>query len=220
VTLSFAKVIPRESLDGAATRRDPGPALSSTLGFARVVPAALLDAERRALQIVEQAERRAQTIIDGAHAEVGKLREELRTEVHSELVLEFSRRELGLQRLEAQRDERALDRSVELARLLAERLLGHALSLDPTLVVALARQALSEIRNARRIKLHANPNDVPALRDAIAAHTLEHELELAADPSLLPGNLVFESELGQLKATLSEQLARLGEKLRGALSES
>ena len=54
-------------------------------------------------------------------------------------------------------------RIVQLATVLAERLLGEAIERDPARVVALARQALLEARGARRVLIEACPLDVETL---------------------------------------------------------
>jgi flagellar biosynthesis/type III secretory pathway protein FliH len=107
---------------------------------------------------------------------------------------------------------------VELARLLAERLLGTALRLDPGLVVSLAERALSEARGARRVRLVAHPDDAARLEaqgESLGA-TLD-ALEILADPARAPGDLRLETEIGVLDAQLAPQLDRLAQKLRESL---
>jgi len=64
---------------------------------------------------------------------------------------------------------------VDLAKLLAERLLGESLRVAPEQVVSLAKQALGEARGARRIQLVAHPDDARILEQSLP--------ELGLDPS-------------------------------------
>ena len=114
--------------------------------------------------------------------------------------------------------ERQLDQVVSLARLLAERLLGEALAVDPTRVVALARQALAEARGARQVTIAAHPDDVPLLERALAERQLAPPLAFVADRARARGHLRLETDIGSLDAELGPELDRLTEKLREVLA--
>jgi flagellar biosynthesis/type III secretory pathway protein FliH len=102
--------------------------------------------------------------------------------------------------------------------LLAERLLGQALSLSPDLVQGLARQALAEVRAARRVRLVANPEDVPGLAASISNFDPEGRVhDVVADADLARGDLRLETELGTVNAHVGEELPRLAARLREAL---
>ena len=125
---------------------------------------------------------------------------------------------MALAAREAKQDALALDRTVELARVLAERLLGEALRLDPGRVAALAKRALADARGARRVVIHACPDDVARLSHQLPSLGVDSAaVELRSDSRRLPGSLRIETEIGMLDAELGPQLDRLAERLRQSL---
>lgn len=119
------------------------------------------------------------------------------------------------------RAEADLDRAVNLAVILAQRLLGETLTLTPERIVDLARQALVEARGARRIVLRAHPEDAALLGEHLAtlappAGTLTVE----EDATLTRGELTLETDVGTLHGKLRPRLARLAVALRDALRGS
>lgn len=182
--------------------------------LARVV----VEAKDEASRVIGAAERRARTILDAAerNAEGERLLAEERA--RTDVLAEFAGRLVRLRRLEAEGDARTLDRAVELGRVLAERLIGRALELDATWVARLARQALSEAGGARRVVLHARPEDAELLRSVLAEVDPEGRVhEVLADLALGPGDLVLHTELGVIEARVGKTLDRLAERLREAL---
>jgi flagellar assembly protein FliH/type III secretion protein L len=119
---------------------------------------------------------------------------------------------------EQARDERDLDRTVELARAMAERLLGEALLLDPGRIVAMCRQTLASARQARHVVVRAHPTDAETLRAHLPSLGLEQAaIEIHADESRTRGSLLLETDLGILDADLTIQLDRLARSLRDGL---
>ena len=122
---------------------------------------------------------------------------------------------------EAKKDERHLDRTLELATAMAERLIGESSALDPAKIVAIANQVLGSARQARRIALKAHPDDAEALRREMARIGLEGAaIEIHVEPARLRGSLLLETDLGILDADLSIQLDRLARSLRDSLRSS
>lgn len=118
----------------------------------------------------------------------------------------------------ADSDELAVDRIVSLARVLAERLLGTALDLEPDTVLALAHGVLAEARNAERILLYTHPSQVALLESATAAFDPEGRVHrISPDPALGKGDVRLETELGTVDARLDAELDRLAHRLRDAL---
>jgi flagellar biosynthesis/type III secretory pathway protein FliH len=184
----------------------------------RVVAAVVVEAEARAQAIIAEAQRRAAQIVAASEREAARVRLRAETEGRADGAAAIAARALALAAHEAHADERQLDRSIELATVLAERLLGEALQLDPQRVLALARQALSEVRAARQITIVAHPEDAALLERSldslpVAARTAR----VRPDASRARGNLRLEMESGVLDAQLSPQLERLALKLRDSL---
>ncbi len=190
-----------------------------TLPRGQVVRREVLEAAERARALVANAEERATRLVADAERAASEVRLRAEAEARADAVAKIAARALALRSHEARADERALDRSVELARLLAERLLGESLRVAPEQVLALAKQALGEARGARRITLVAHPEDAKILEHSLPALGLEPStLLVRADPNRTRGNLRIETEIGVLDAELAPQLERLSLKLRESLS--
>ena len=175
---------------------------------------ARLEAER----IVSQATARARDIVGHAEQAAAELRRTIDAEARASAAAEVAARTLALAEREARLDERGLDRSLKLAALLAERLLGQALLLEPALLLSLARQTLAEARGAQRINVLAHPDDARLLEQRFAELGMSRDaVFVSADDTRARGNLRLESELGALDAELGPQLERLLTPLREAL---
>lgn len=180
----------------------------------RVVTRDVVEASERAREILADAERRRDLVLEQAVMQAADVGVQARAAGRADGVAAVAAQALALASLEARSDERALERIVAIARVLAERLLGEELRLAPERVVALARQALGEARGARRIRLVAHPEDVKLLERSLPELGVEPSaISLAADPSRARGELRLETEIGVLDAELGPQLDRLTERL-------
>lgn len=186
--------------------------------LARIAPREVLEASDKARSLIARAEAEAVAIMERAEARAAQLGTELATRARAEAASAVAARELVLAARESAALERQLDQVVDLARLLAERLLGEALALDPARVVALAREALREARGARKLTIAAHPDDVPLLERALAAGELSPPLLVVVDRERRRGSLRLDTDIGTLDAELAPELERLAEKLREALA--
>jgi flagellar biosynthesis/type III secretory pathway protein FliH len=192
---------------------------AETLPRGELVRAEVLAAAERAAALIAQAELRATEIVQAAERSAAELCLRVEAEARADAAASIAARALALLQRENSLDERGLARTVELARILAERLLGESLRVAPEQILALARQALSEARGARRITLVAHPSDAELLSQSLPALGLEPDTaRVVADAARAPGNLRIETELGVLDAELAPQLQRLALKLRESLS--
>jgi flagellar biosynthesis/type III secretory pathway protein FliH len=214
VTLTVARIVRAEVAKQAVAVPVPARAPETP---ARIVPAQIVDAAERANQILAAAETRAREIVSAAEAAASALARRAVEEGRAAAVAGLAERALRLSRLEAEHDQRATNRLIELARLLAERLLGVALRLEPSQVVALAEHALGEARGARRITIVAHPDDTAELERALAEGRLERVTRVIASGERGRGSLRLETEIGVLDADLAPQLGRLAEALRASL---
>lgn len=195
MTLARARII-KQAFDPNETRPPPASAMPS-LPFGRRLAREIMDAHDEAERIREAA------------------RNEAALEAREDEVARLSAAFLALRHADEQRAERDLDRAVELATILAERLVGEGLKVEPSLIAGLAANALAETRGARNVRIDANPEDVAPLRDALVA--VGHSATVSADPSLARGSLVVHTDLGTIDAQLRPQLDRLAKALREAL---
>ncbi|HEY2405505.1 MAG TPA: FliH/SctL family protein [Polyangiaceae bacterium] len=214
--LALGRVIKAEHLGAAAhVHLEPE---EKTLPRGQVVPSSVLAAAERAARLVADAEARATQIVSEAERGASELKLRVEAEARADAVATIAARALALAERETNFDAHALDRSVELARLLAERLLGASLRIEPEQILNLARQALAEARGARRITLVAHPSDAAILAKSLQALGLEpSSARVVEDAQRKPGNLRIETELGVLDAELAPQLQRLALKLRESL---
>ncbi len=215
--LSVGRVVKAEALAGAT-------AVSleiedRTRPRGQIVRREVLDAAERAMRLVSAAQERAAHIVADAERAAAELRLLAEAEGRADAAAKIAARALALRHHEARSEERELSRSVDLARLLAERLLGESLRVAPEQVVALARQALGEARGARRITVVAHPEDAKILELSLTALGLDPSTaQIRADATRARGDLRIETEIGVLDAELAPQLERLSLKLRESLA--
>ncbi len=118
---------------------------------------------------------------------------------------------------EEQLDQRALARSIEIARLLAERLVGRSIEVDDSTVLDMAHAVLTEVRGAREICFVAHPEDAKLLSQALQKDTVSPiPISVQASDELARGDFHLRTDGGVLKASLGERL----DVLARALSES
>src|SRR6185503_16549174 len=108
----------------------------------RVMQRSVADAAREAADRMTRAEQAARALLDDAERAARSVRDQARAEGRQQGAAELAAAWIKLRAQENARDERDLDRTVELARAMAERLLGEAIVLDPAKIVSMARQTL------------------------------------------------------------------------------
>lgn len=207
MTIPRARVIKSDATAIARIRTAPSPAAT----VARRIPAEMVDARAEAARIIADAKAAAAVLARSAADDAAREAREAET---ARLAAAF----LVLRDESAKRAERDTARLVELATVLAERLLGEALRLDPSRIAQLAAVALEEARGAERVRIDASPDDTEALKGALALAFGEPAIEVNADPTLARGSLVVHTDVGRLDARLTPQLTRLAVALREALS--
>lgn len=187
--------------------------------LARRIPAPVVDARAEAARIVREAQATALAMVEDARASAAALTRTAAREAREQETARVAAELIALRFGEEERAERDLDRTLDIAVLLAERLLGDAIARDPGRVTALARGALVETRGARRMRIEACQDDVPALETILASlGEGGHEVaSVEASAELQRGSLILHTELGRIDARLAPQLSRLAEALREAL---
>lgn len=210
MTVERARVI-KASTHGATTRQ-----VASSVTLARVMPRVIVDAHGEAARIVAEARAEAERIVaeatEGVAATVAATVRDAREREIARVTAEILVARSG----EEHAAKRTLDRTIEIARVLAERLVGEAIAAEPERVASLARVALEETRGARQMRVEASPEDVPAVQELLASlggaiATVEPSAELSR------GSLIVQTDLGRVDARLAPQLERLAEALRPVL---
>ncbi len=157
-----------------------------------------------------RAEARRQGYADGQDAAAAELTE----------ALAAAARQAAAVRVQA--EPAAMRLSGRLAAKMAEKIVGHAVEVDPDTLIAIAAQALVASRaRAGLIKLRVNPDDRAALeRDEARRVLLARfdggvELEILADPAVGRGGCVVETATVRLDARLETQIAALERAVAG-----
>jgi flagellar assembly protein FliH len=209
MTLPKAKII--KAVGGAA----PVGPLSPSPGAARVMKARAAEAAVQASEKIAAAEQRARVVLEAAAARARAIEEQARDEGQKAAVAELAVAWVRLRTEQNARDERDLDRTIELARAMAERLVGAELELAPEKIRSIAQQVLAAARQSRRVTLRAHPDDAAALgRDLAVLGLEEAAIEIQADGTRTRGSLLIDTDLGTLDAHLTIQLDRLARSLR------
>jgi flagellar assembly protein FliH len=105
--------------------------------------------------------------------------------------------------------------AVELAVLLAEKIVAGALEADPERVVDVVRGALRRLSERRRVTVLVHPDDLELVRAAAGGFAsalggIEH-CDVQAERRLSRGGAVVRTDEGQVDASIETQLARARE---------
>jgi flagellar biosynthesis/type III secretory pathway protein FliH len=177
-----------------------------------------LEARVAGERIVQEARSRAEAIAlearDHAVSSTAQAARDARQHAEASVAAQW----LALRQDEGKRLERDRDRIIAVAVVLAERLLGVALELDPARIVDLARAVIAEARGARRIAIEAHPLDADALRRHLEVARLDvQSVEVRDNGALARGELRLQTDVGAIDAKLAPRLDRLAAALRDAL---
>jgi flagellar assembly protein FliH len=96
---------------------------------------------------------------------------------------------------------------VQLALLIARRLIHREISVDPDALLGLIKAVLDRVDAAETHRVR-----LPAGHAALVRKYLDQagrRVEMADDPSLAPGQAIFETSRGQIDASLETQLSEI-----------
>jgi type III secretion protein L len=190
---------------------------SALLGIrrGRILRREVLAARNESSETLADARQRAASLLAEARDAAAEHRAIAEREGREAGAAQLSTKLIELSQRDARSDERQLDRTIELARVLAERLLGDELRLHPDRVNALARVALTELGAARQITIACHPSDAPQLERALESLLVaEQSIDVRQDDTRGRGSLRLETELGVLDGELGPRLDRLVQELR------
>jgi flagellar assembly protein FliH/type III secretion protein L len=193
--------------------------VAARLRVATRLPAVVVDARAEAARIVAEARAKAAAIVAEATASAGAMAEEIARDARETALARLAAEVLVVRSGAERRAERELDHTIQIAVLLAERLVGEAIAVEPARLAALAEGALKETRGARQLRIETCPDDVAALSTFLAPLG-EGAVTIEANAEMSRGSLVVHTELGRVDARLTPQLSRLAEALREVLRGS
>jgi flagellar biosynthesis/type III secretory pathway protein FliH len=182
-----------------------------------IVRRAMVEASLKAQAVIEEANAQASEVLSNAQREASVLKQAAQEVGRAEGFAESVSRAATLGRMEATAEDRALGRTISLARLLAERLLGASLRLDEGTVAALAQQALNEVKGVRQVRLLVHPDDLAILQTNNVVS--QPGFSLAPDANLARGDFRIVTDVGTIDATLGARLDLLAVKLADTLKK-
>jgi flagellar assembly protein FliH len=95
---------------------------------------------------------------------------------------------------------------VNLAFAIARRVLNRELTLDATAVAGIVRSALETLRGHHVLRVRVHPRLESHIRSAVQMEQLLDAVEIVPDRTLTAQGLVFETERGDLDASIETQL--------------
>ncbi len=190
--------------------------VSAPLRLTRVVPRAWFEAHGEAQDLLAHAKAEGDAIRhaarERAREELENARVELRAEEEARLAATF----LELRAREEKLRTSDLERALGLGTILAERMLGQALSADPARVRSLAEGVLREARGARRFRWEVHPSDVVEIERLGESLDLTKESwSVTENAELAKGDVLLHTDLGTIDGRIRTQI----ERLRRALAE-
>lgn len=215
-----ARIIPASDAATAQPLLAPGSPTVAHRTFARIAREEVL-ARLAAERIEHDAGVRAEAILELARAQAvatgERAREAAQEQAHAQAIAQW----LAVRRAEDARLQGAEGRLITLAVAMAERLVGAALDVDPSLITRLAQGVLSEARGARRAIIEAHPVDGAALREQLTTLGLSAgSVDVRDDPALARGALRLHTDIGTLDAQLAPRLERLAVALADVLADA
>ena len=188
----------------------------------RVLDAAMRAAETMAADADERgfAEGHARGLTEGRAAGQDEGREHALKETGEELQALTTRWNAALDAWEQDRATMLADTRDDLVRLaiaLAERLVGRALEVDPSLVVDQVAATLQLVARGSDAVVLVHPADEELVRDAMPTLVERvaglHHVELEADDTLDRGGCRVRTTRGEIDASIPTQLDRIAESL-------
>lgn len=101
---------------------------------------------------------------------------------------------------------------VELLKLslaIARRILHREISIDTGALHGLVHAAMQKLQNREVSRVRVNPAGVDAVRTSLEKIGAAPAIEISSDPSLKSGDIIFETQFGELDASIDSQLAEI-----------
>jgi len=194
-------------------------------------------------ELLDKAQKQAQTIITAARQEVARLEEEAERDRASRIALACEQgfnegmaearkvaeaeknriladARLVLEQARAKRGEvmqESEQELVELALAIARKVIDLKLEEERKLIVNIARQALARAAQSREITLRVNPDDYDEVISAQGNLDIPvwQKVDIEADPAVEAGGCVIDTGSGLINAQIDRQMAEIREALLG-----
>jgi flagellar assembly protein FliH len=106
---------------------------------------------------------------------------------------------------------------LELSLAIARRILRRELAIDPDAIRGVILAALEKLRGREVCRVRVHPSHAEALAACLRESAPPCEVEIVHDASAEPGTAVFETERGNLDASVGSQLEEIGRGLADCL---
>lgn len=177
-----------------------------------------LEARLTGERVVQDAHTQAQAILAEARQQATAAVAAAERDARTKADVELTSRWVALRQAEGRRMGSDTERVVSIAVMLAERLVGATLQVDPTMIGSLANVVIAEARGVRRAVIHAHPTDAEQLRGQLAIAGVDQaSFSVESDDSMERGSLRLQTDIGVIDAQLRGRLDRLSVALRDAL---
>lgn len=177
--------------------------------------------EERFERQLQQAERKA---YDQGFEEGRKAGQETATQEMAQVVQQFRRAHLELEKFRRDVYQSAEEATVTLAIAVARQILTHTLSVDKGAVLTAVKAALQHIVDQEHIRIRVNNADLETVRNALYEFsTLVKNVEnivFEGDDGIDVGGCQVETNFGDVDARIGSQLARIEETLRQELEKA
>jgi flagellar assembly protein FliH len=98
---------------------------------------------------------------------------------------------------------------VKLALAIARRILRRELATDPEAIQGVAHAALQKLQNRELHRVRIFPAGAEAVRACLEHSGAAPAIQVVPDPSLRPGDVLFETSAGELDASIETQLQEI-----------
>src|SRR3954469_1453438 len=200
------------------------PEIAADVDFGQLTPVAAPEPAPS----LEQAALNARRLVAAAEAEADRIRDEARAAGHaeglavgrSEALTELTpsvaaamEAHLAVRALEADYSERVERAAVELALLVAERVVAGTIAVTPERLLDTVRGALRTIIERERVTLQVHPSDLELMRSAVADVAgslggIEH-FEVQEERRVGRGGAIVRTALGEVDARIETKLDRV-----------
>jgi len=212
----LSKVVPRSERSRAQ------PAVFQSVGEPAARPLAAESASASDLEWrtkVQELERRLQDEKREAF-EAGLLEGEQRSRAEWQPVVERLNRSVAeALATRSEMRKRAERDAVQLALLIAQRVLHRELSVDDGALVAVARVAFDRMTRSESYRITVHPRFAPSIAGALPA-TQSSRVHIDPDPDCAPGTLIIRSPEGTIDASVQTQLEEITRGLTDRLAQS
>ena len=99
--------------------------------------------------------------------------------------------------------------TIKLAMAIARRILRRELAADPEVLQGILRAALERLKGQEVSRVRVHPSHAALVTASLQGGTGGNPIEVIADPSRDPGDVIFETQRGSLDASVESQLQEI-----------